>query len=370
MTADRDEGIDHSSDLPLAGLRILDFTWLLPGPFATFLLADLGADVIKIERPGSGDYLRDIHPEMFEHINRGKRSIALDLKREADRASLLKLVATADVVVEGFRPGVADRIGIGYDALSAVRPGLIYVSISGYGQSGPFKDLPGHDVNYLAMAGALSVPASWDEKPRRSGLPVADLTASLYAALNIAAAVRKRDRSGKGSRIDLAIAEAALHWAEVRFAGVSPDAPDWHHIHPANDVFETKGEREISVALVEGKFFGNFCAAIGRGDLRARFPSIEHITADRAAAAALKAELKELFRTRSLEEWEAILAKADVPYAAVDGPREVARNPHFRARGLFDGPSMPLPGGLGRRERPAAAPQLGEHGTDILSEIT
>ena len=369
MIASKDEGAAYSSDLPLAGLRILDFTWLLPGPFATLLLADLGADVIKIERPGSGDYLRDIHPAMFEHINRGKRSISIDLKNSDSRSDLLKLVSTADVVIEGFRPGVGDRIGIGYDTLSAVRSDLIYVSISGYGHTGPYKDLPGHDINYLAMSGALSMPASWDEKSHRSGLPVADLTAALYAALNISAAIRKRENTGKGSRIDLAIVEAALHWSEVRMAGVTSSEANWHHIHPANDVFETRDGKELSIALVEDKFFSNFCAAIDRPDLLTRFASIEQITKDHTAAAALKAELVNIFKTHGLEEWVKILGQSDVPFASVDGPLEVTRNPHFNARGLFDGTSMSLPGGLGTRQSLGVAPRLGEHTYEILSEL-
>ena len=210
----------RTTPLPLAGLRILDLSWLLPGPFASLLLADLGADVVKVERPQSGDYLRDILPSMFELVNRGKRSIAIDLKDPASLAEFRRLVATADIVMEGFRPGVADRLGVGYDALSAVKPDLVYLSISGYGQTGPYADMPGHDINYLAAAGALSVPAVWGEPPRRSGLPVADLASAMYAALNIVAAIRRRDQTGEGSRIDIAIADSALHWSQVRIAGV------------------------------------------------------------------------------------------------------------------------------------------------------
>ncbi|MFC4272737.1 CoA transferase [Sneathiella chungangensis] len=369
MNASKDEGLVCPSDLPLAGLRVLDFTWLLPGPFATLLLADLGADVIKVERPGSGDYLRNILPAMFEHINRGKRSITIDLKDSDAHSDLLKLVSSSDVVLEGFRPGVADRIGIGYDALSAVRSDLIYVSISGYGQTGPYKALPGHDINYLAMSGALFVPASWNEKPHRSGLPVADLTAALYATVNISAAVRKRDKTGKGSRIDLSIAEAALHWSEVRMAGVDSDKPTWHHIHPANDVFETKDGRELSIALVEEKFFLSFCAAIDRHDLHNRFESVEQITKDHSAAAALHAELVHIFKQHSLEEWVKTLGQSDVPFAPVSNPNEVRQNQHLNARGLFDNTFMSIPGGLGTRKDMSAAPEIGEHTHEILSEL-
>jgi crotonobetainyl-CoA:carnitine CoA-transferase CaiB-like acyl-CoA transferase len=358
----------YSSDLPLEGVRILDLTWLLPGPFATLLLADLGADVVKVERPGTGDYLRDMLPDMFEHVNRGKRSVAIDLKDSESLSVLLRLVSSAHVVIEGFRPGVADRLGIGYDALTAIRPDIIYLSISGYGQTGPYSDRAGHDINYLAMAGALSVPASWNEPPHRSGLPVSDLASAMYAALNIVAAVRRRDQCGKGIRIDLAIADAALHWTQVRTAGINNDAPNWHHVHPANDVFETSEGRWVSIALVEAKFFRNFCIAANRPDLLERYGDIEHISFDSGAATALKLELATLFRTRSLPEWTQVLVESDIPFAPVNLIADVMRNPHFAERHAPGQTLTSIPGGLGRRGGLHPAPQLGQHLDEILAD--
>lgn len=356
---------------PLSGLRILDLSWLLPGPFASLLLAELGAEVIKVERPQTGDYLRDILPSMFEIVNRGKRSIVIDLKDPESLPAFHRLVSSADVVIEGFRPGVADRLGVGYQALSAVKPDLIYLSISGYGQTGPYAGLPGHDVNYLAIAGALSVPASWNEPPRRSGLPVADLASSMYAALNIVAAVRGRDRSGRGCHIDLAIAEAALHWSQTRFAGVGADAPSWHHVHPANDVFETQDARGLSIALIEKKFFHNFCVAAGRSDLIDRFGSIiEEISHHPDEAMALKSELSRVIRSRGLAEWTQVLAEADVPFAPVNRPADIADDPHFAARGVSGRTSIPIPGGLGSQVVLDSAPRLGQHSREILTDVT
>lgn len=359
----------RTSPLPLAGLRILDLSWLLPGPFASLLLADLGADVVKVERPQSGDYLRDILPSMFELVNRGKRSIAIDLKDPASLAEFRRLVATADIVMEGFRPGVADRLGVGYDALSAVKPDLVYLSISGYGQTGPYADMPGHDINYLAAAGALSVPAVWGEPPRRSGLPVADLASAMYAALNIVAAIRRRDQTGEGSRIDIAIADSALHWSQVRIAGVDPERPHWHHVHPANDIFETADGRGLSLALVENKFLRNFCLAAGRPDLIETFAPAEEISGDVAGAALLKTELARLVGSRALAEWTRLLAGADVPFAPVNRPSDIEADPHFSARGMTGRMSMPVPGGLGGHLARSHAPGLGEHSDEIRAEM-
>src|SRR5258706_2794765 len=203
----------HMSEpwLPLDSVRAVDFSMFVPGPFASSILADLGADVIKVEPP-RGDPGRGYVPVQFETENRNKRSIALDLKNTDARAVVEKLVERADVVVEGFRPGVAKRLGIDYETLLAPNGRLVYCSISGYGQNGPWRERPGHDVNYVAAAGGLAVPGQWLEEPARSSLPIADMAGGAFAAHPIVAALRE----GKGAYLDLSLFEAAFFLTAMR----------------------------------------------------------------------------------------------------------------------------------------------------------
>ncbi|MBZ0253764.1 MAG: CoA transferase, partial [Candidatus Methylomirabilis sp.] len=206
------------SRLPLEGVRVLDLTRLLPGPFATMILADLGAEVVKVEEPGRGDYTRWNRIRVgdtsayFLAINRGKKSVALDLKKPAAREALLRLARSADVLVETFRPGVMDRLGAGYEAARAANPRLVYCSLTGYGQTGPYRDLPGHDNNYLGYAGLLSVTGERGGPPRLLGTQVADLGGAQMTAIAILAALRHRDRTGEGQYLDAALMDAGLYW--------------------------------------------------------------------------------------------------------------------------------------------------------------
>jgi len=377
MTADhiQDNRPTPADILPLAGLRVLDLTWLLPGPFGTHQLAELGADVLKIERPHTGDYMREMFPDLFELVNRNKRSIALDLKSEQGRQVFLKLAGKADVVIESFRPGVTKRLGIDYDNLKDLKSDLIYVSISGYGQDGPYAHRPGHDVNYLALAGGLSTPGQWGEAPCRSGLPVADLAGALYAVTNILAALRSRDITGQGAFIDLAITDAVLHWAQVRFGSrPTSEESEWHHLHPTNDVFHTADDRGISLALIEEKFWNNFCHAIGRVDLLERYPSIGEVAHDRVHSYAIRNVVAEVIRSEDLRHWCEIFEGADIPFAPVNGPDEVFADPHFAARGTIvrddsGTPTVLLPGRLTVHHGRGHAPNLGENTDEVLADI-
>ena len=244
----------------LTGLRILDFTALLPGPFGTVILADLGADVIKVEPPG-GEFGRRFPTEMFPVANRNKRSLCLDLKDLASRPLIARLAEWADIAVEGFRPGVADRLGIGAAALRAIKPSLVYASLSGYGQTGPWRDAPGHDFNYLAAAGALSLKGHWaDAVPHRSGLPVADLAGGCYIAIAVLAAVLRARETGEGATLDLSLFEASMSFTSVR-TGLDERAPDRLHLHPTNDVFATADGRRLALGIVEDRFWAAFVAA-------------------------------------------------------------------------------------------------------------
>src|SRR5436305_4019835 len=210
--------------LPLDGVRVVDFSMFVPGPFASSILSDLGADVIKVEPP-RGDPGRGYVPVQFETENRNKRSIALDLKHGDAPPVVEKLVAHAQVVMEGFRPGVAQRLGIDYETLRRHNARLVYCSISGYGQTGPWGERPGHDVNYVAAAGGLAFPGQWLKKPARSSLPVADMAGGSFAAVAVASALFERSRTGSGACLDLSLFEAAFFWAAMRHGlerGVDP----------------------------------------------------------------------------------------------------------------------------------------------------
>ncbi len=321
-----------ASALPLRGVRVLDLGWLLPAPFASAILSDLGADVIKIERPGGGDYLRELSPALFTKINAGKRSVTLDLKQKEDLDKFLALARTADVVMESFRPGVAKRLGIDPDNLRALRPDLVYVSLSGFGQTGPLAQQPGHDINYLALAGALSIPGHWGQPARRNGIPLGDLASSLYAVINVLAALRNRDAGQGGASIDVAIAESVLHWSNTRFGDFQPQVPDdpWAHVHPANDVFTTADGRGIALGLIEVHFWNNFCAAADRPRMRELIhrPGVQ-------GKRALQQALVEAVGSRTLSDWQERFVRWDVPYSVVHGPAEVLAEPQFLERHML-----------------------------------
>src|SRR5688572_16871717 len=205
----------------------------VPGPFASAMLADLGAEVIKVEMP-KGDPGRSYVPVQFETENRNKRSIALDLKNPAAKEVVQRLAGTARIVLEGFRPGVAKRLGIDHASLRNANARLVYCSLSGYGQTGPWRERPGHDVNYVAAAGALAFPGQWLKAPSRSSLPIADMGGGAFAAIAILAALHE----GKGAYLDLSLFESAFFWAAMRHS-LDPQVDPRAHIFPVNDVFET-----------------------------------------------------------------------------------------------------------------------------------
>ena len=359
---------------PLEGVRVLDFSLLLPGPFATLTLADLGADVVKIEPP-TGDFARRIPFAMFRMANRNKRSVALDLKHPAAKRVVARLAAWADVAIEGFRPGVAERLGIGPKALAAINPRLIYCSLSGYGQSGPAVDVPGHDLNYLAAAGTLVLAGHWTEPPRRSGLPVADLAGGSYAAIAILAALHERQRTGRGVALDLSLAEAAMSFTAVRH-GLDLDRVTRDHLWPTNDLFETEDGEWIALGIVEEHFWKNFVAAARdlAPDLAdARYGSEPE---RRRAGDALAARMRDTMRRRTTEDWLKRFREHDVPAQRVLTPAEGSRSDQAIIREMVlerDGERhIPFPvwadGKRGARLR-NTAPEIGADRTAVLGEL-
>jgi crotonobetainyl-CoA:carnitine CoA-transferase CaiB-like acyl-CoA transferase len=326
---------------PLSGVRVLDFSTLLPGPMATLLLAEAGAEVIKIERPGTGEDLRHYEPRFgadasipFAMLNRGKHSIALDLKAPDAVARLRPLVESADVLVEQFRPGVMDRLGLGYDALAAVNPRLIYCSITGYGQTGPSAQVAAHDLNYQADAGMLSIAAGSDGAPVVPSALVADIAGGAYpAVINILLGLRQRDATGRGSRIDIAMTDGLLPFLYWGF-GAGASSGDWPRPgrdllsggSPRYQIYRTLDDRYLAAAPLEDKFWTNFCEAIG-------LPA--ELREDRNHPDATRRAIADIIASRSSADWTARLAGKDVCCNLVRTLDEAMRSPQFQVRGVF-----------------------------------
>jgi crotonobetainyl-CoA:carnitine CoA-transferase CaiB-like acyl-CoA transferase len=316
-------------------VRVLDLSQLLPGPFCTQMFGDLGADVVKVEPP-RGDGARALRSDLFATANRNKTVIALDLKKSEGLSACLELAAQADVVVEGFRPGVVDRLGVGYADVAAVNPSVVYCSITGFGATGPRRGRPGHDANYLAAGGALAYPGHWLAPPARSGLPVADLAASCYAAIAILAALVERGRGGTGGHLELAMSDAALAFASVR-GGRRLDiaGSERAHLWPTNEIFTAADGVALAVGAVEEQFWSELRTVLcemepALGD--ARFDSEEGRRRD---GDELKRLLDGAFAQRPAAVWMELLADHDVPVNPVVTLAEAADEAQ-RQRGIVE----------------------------------
>ena len=342
---------------PLAGIKVLDFSTLLPGPLASLLLAEAGAEVIKVERPGRGDEMRGYEPKLgddsvnFALLNRGKRSIAVDLKDPAARARLMPLIAEADVLIEQFRPGVMDRLGLGYDALQAINARLIYCSISGYGQSGPKAHVAGHDLNYIAETGLLHLAADDGGAPVVPPALIADIGGGTYpAVINILLALQQRARTGQGCRLDIAMCDhlfPLMYWALGNgFAAGRWPRPGGELVtggSPRYRIYRTADDRFLAAAPLEQRFWERFCALIG---LDARYRD------DARDCGATIARVAEIIRAKDAAHWQEVFHGEDVCCAIVASLEEALEDPHFKARGLFDWrltaagqtiPALPVP---------------------------
>ncbi|HVC99541.1 MAG TPA: CaiB/BaiF CoA-transferase family protein [Candidatus Dormibacteraeota bacterium] len=359
-------------------MRVLDLTRLLPGAFCTMLLADRGADVIKVEEPGTGDYMRWFPPlvdgqsVVFNSLNRNKRGITLNLKSPEGKELFKRLVAGADVVVEGNRPGVMDRLGLGWEVLRANRPGLVLCSITGYGQDGPFAQRAGHDLNYMATAGVLSLNAPPGGMPHPLAVQVADIGAGgVGAAAAILSALLAVARGGEGQHLDVSMMDGALSWlampvAEALGGGERPAAGRTRLTgrYPCYRVYECADGRFLSVGALEPKFWQALVEALDRPDLAGR-----HLDESPGA----HAELETVFRARTRDEWAARLDGLDVCVEPVLEVGEVEAHPQVVARGLVRrertgtelAPAVPPADGWRRLDPPA----LGEHNAVVLGEL-
>jgi crotonobetainyl-CoA:carnitine CoA-transferase CaiB-like acyl-CoA transferase len=312
----------------LDGMRILDAGIWRPVPHATQLLADLGADVCKLEPPG-GDPMRQF-PDLFRDVATNKRSVEIDLRTDAGRRQALEHVATVDVFCEGWRPGVADRLGVGYDAVRAVNPSLIYCSVSGYGQSGPLVDLPGHDLNYQALAGALA-PAEGDPDPVVPRVPVADLAAATVAALVICAAWAKRLQTGEGERIDVAMADVVASWVGPHGGTLMRGRSEQMRGSPGYGVFRTADGRFLTIGVIsEDHFWQAVCDALDLADLR-DLTYAERLDRIDTCNDAIAARLLHLDR----DDADARLRAAGAPVAPVSSGADVGSHPQFLHRDVF-----------------------------------
>jgi len=372
---------------PLLGMRVLDLSRLAPGPFASLVLADLGAEVIKIEQPKSGDWLRypmgaesqreagetqyreDGPPtaRAFELLNRNKKSITLRFKTAEGKAIVQQLVRGADVLLEGFRAGTMQRLGLDYEALHAINPALVYASLSGYGQTGPYRRRACHDLNCLALAGLLDLNGPQGGPPAMSALPWVDMAAGLWTALAIVAALLAREHTGVGQYIDIAMLDSVAALAHLPLAdwlasGVPPQRGRTllSGEVACYSVYETADGRYMALGALEPQFWEDFCMAVGREDWVGR-----HRSPDQAG---LRAEVAALFRTQPQSHWINLFAARDCCCEPVLSLDEACAHPQAMQRGLLCAGRLATPLASPNVEF-TPAPQLGEHTAQILAEL-
>ena len=374
---------------PLEGVRVLDFTRVLAGPYATALMADLGADIIKVEGPGGDEYrhigpFRDGESALFQTANRGKRSIVLDLRAPADLAVARDLAARADVLVENFRPGVMARLGLDAASLQAANPGLVYASISGFGQSGPLAERPAYDIIVQAMSGLMDMTGEPGAPPTMVGEAIADVAGGLFAAWGIMVALFDRSRTGRGRVVDLALFDALL--SMMPSAGARVLVCDGEMPLPRRIDAEGRGQRMavagahgIAVAVLNDKLFAAFCTVIGQPAL-AGDPRMASDESRRAHEPVLAQAIADWASGLSAAQAVAALTAAGVPASELSSARQAWRSEQAQARGLWSEVVHPAPGRISLPEQPvhfsgsprggrAGAPAQDEHGAAIRAEL-
>jgi formyl-CoA transferase len=378
-----------SDGAPLAGIRVLDLTRVVSGPFATMQLGDLGADIVKIEAPRNGDESRRYGPPFiagesayFLSVNRNKRSVAVDLKSEAGREVILALAEKADVVIENFRPGTLEKWGLGYDALKARNPKIILCGISGFGRTGPDAERPGYDLILQGESGVMDITGDPDGPPMKVGTSIADLVTGLYAAQSVLAALMKRQRNGCGCRVDVSMLDAMASLltfnAGMYFAsGKSPKRRG--NVHPTISPYEPfrVSDGWINVGVANDKFWSIFCEVIGRQDLQndQRFDTAPKRASNRAALVELIAPV---FATKTRSDWLLTLGDAGIPCGAIKTVGEVCETPQLVERGMVQTVEHPISGPVRFIARAirfddnppglsTAPPTLGQHTAEVLS---
>jgi crotonobetainyl-CoA:carnitine CoA-transferase CaiB-like acyl-CoA transferase len=374
--------------LPLEGIRVLDLTRLLPGPYCSLLLADYGADVIKVEDPKSGDYARWYEPmvnddqsAMFISLNRNKRSITLDLKDEKDKEAFVSLIKTADVLIESFRPGVMERLGLGFEELKVHNPKLIYCAITGYGQSGPYAKEAGHDINFLSYTGLLHLQGAPNEKPLIPSVQIGDIGGgALMAAVGILLAIIDAKKSNRGQFVDISMLDGALSWMHTILpnywtSGKLPNRGEMtlNGGKACYEIYRTKDNRYITVGALEYKFWKNFCKVIGKEEL------IDQLDAPLEKQRLMKQEVQAAIYKKTLTEWLELFEGIDACVSPVLTPEELADHPQIKHRQMIEDITHPEVGVIKQIGNPIKlsnstvrtrrhAPGLGEHTKEILKE--
>lgn len=373
--------------MPLTGTKIIDLTRLLPGPYCTQLLGDMGAKVIKVEDKGDGDYLRSFPPQVqgkgvfFETLNRNKKSVSIDLEKKKGRELFLKLVEGTDILVEGFRPGVMERRGLGYSVLKDLNPRLVYCSITGYGQDGPYKERAGHDINYLALAGFLGLNTTPQGEPIVPGVQMADVAGGgLMAVIGILAALYQRDRTGGGQFVDVAMLDGAmslipLQMSQALTLGLE-QRPRQEMLNgglACYNVYETADGKYMSLGALEAKFWGSFCRAVKREDL------IDDHYSMGERGQIVRHEVSNIFKSKTQKQWEAFFKDKDCCCEPVLTVKEASLRPLAKARQmrvdsdplrgfLSDQVGFPIKFSRTPSSLRSPAPAKGEHTDEVLKE--
>jgi len=360
-------------------LRVVDVSPYLPSQYCSLQLAQLGAEVILVERPGPR---QEVFPGLFELVNCSKKSLQLDLKSDLGCEIFHRLAASSDVIIEGFRPGVASRLKIGYEDIKSVKPDIIYCSISGFGQDGLYRDKPGHDVNYLGLSGYFSIPGQIGTPPSRPGIPVVDLCAGMLATISILAGVMARERSGEGQYIDIAMLDAITAWTTTRAGAymVKKETITDKHVIATNDIFQTKDGKLVVLGIVgEEHFWQNFCETAGHKMLLedSRFNTEKSRLQNREALSRI---LRDIFGEKTREEWLQLFENTDVPLSPVSTMEEALSDPQITHRGLVHKVADPDWGEISIAGFPAKfsgisteiespPPRAGQHSREILEQL-
>lgn len=374
---------------PLEGLLVLDLTRVLAGPYATQSLGDLGAEVIKVEPP-TGDDTRNFPPlvgkesHYYLALNRNKKSVVIDLKQEAGKDLLRRLASKADILVENYRPGVMDKLGLGYNALSAINPRLIFCSISGFGQTGPLRDKPSFDIVTQAMSGALSINGEAGRPPVKLGLPIGDMVGGVYGPIAILAALHERSRTGRGRSIDISLHDGLIgmlgYLAQLSFV-TGKDPQPVGSMHPTIVPYGSfpAADGHIIIAVLSEAFWPKLCLALERPEL-ADDPRFTNLPKRRENREALEEIISVVVRSKTVAEWERRLEDHDVPYAPILGISAALSHPHARARDMVVTAEHRDIGEIQMTGRPVkfpgapqtaltAPPALGQHTHQVLRDL-
>ena len=364
--------------MALEGIKVLDLSRTVPGPFCTMVLADMGAEVIKIEAPGyQMGMLQDQEKHAaYDFLSRNKKSVVLNLKAPEGREVFLKLVTEADVVMEAFRPGIARKLGVDYQAVSTINPRTVYCSLTGFGQDGPYRDLPGHDPNYTSIGGAVGLTGDQHGNPVIIRAATADIGSALHAVIGILCALVARDNTGRGQHVDISMTDSVLPFLTVSLLRYFRDGfipkRGWPSI--TMNVWRTKDDKYLSTGLIEPHFWERFCQALGREDL------IPHQRAKGEKLEEVHTAISEAFSTRTRDEWFRIMKDADTCVSPVLELDEVVNDPQLVSRDMFPQFDHPQEGKVSQlgmpiklSETPAAfrsfAPIMGQHTEEVLQGL-